>query len=249
MFENIRRYFDANKWYALPLPNSGDRCVTCAPNKPEFRWRLRPDGESIEPYEDPMSAASYERTTKRRPADIVVDAEQNEHNHAEVSQIKIGINVTSLAHRAAARLPPGKAETKFAWKLMTDFSPGINFSFCPFKLKPIQGIKPFASDLEMSVKLFPNQLRSLAWMIRQEAGDGREYAIEESEEARLPKLGWTVEMRVQTSVRVRGGICADHPGYGKTILSLALLQRQLQEQDPVELLEELRHRQASRHRD
>lgn len=90
----------------------------------------------------------------------------------------------------------------------------------------------------MGVDLFPNQRRSLAWMLQQEAGDGREFTVEESDEERLPKLGWALEMRAQAPVYVRGGICADHPGYGKTILSLALIQS-----DPNVMSDELKKRQ------
>ena len=79
----------------------------------------------------------------------------------------------------------------------------------------------------MSVNLFPKQRLALAWMRGQEAG--KHVVLESAEEARLPCLGWCVEMRAQTTQKVRGGICADHPGFGKTITSLALVHSEWQQ--------------------
>ncbi|KAL1310962.1 hypothetical protein AAFC00_001182 [Neodothiora populina] len=60
-------------------------------------------------------------------------------------------------------------------------------------------------------------------MRSQEAGNGREVILEAAEEAILPHLGWRAEARSKASLCIKGGILADHPGFGKTITSLSLI--------------------------
>lgn len=43
----------------------------------------------------------------------------------------------------------------------------------------------------------------------------------------IPALGWRAEVRAETEINVHGGVCADHPGFGKTITSLALIHSYL----------------------
>lgn len=139
------------------------------------------------------------------------------------SQIKLGVNLASMAHRVRARLPHYAYKVKYNWRLNTSSNASNGFVFRPFKLKPITNIEPCNDDLGMTIELFPNQRLSLAWMKQQESSKGKEHLIEESEEERLTSLSWALEMRAQATMNMRGGICADHPGYGKTILSLALI--------------------------
>ena len=240
-FEGIRRQLPGDQWHPLELIDDAVHCRSCAPEKPRLRWKLSGDGESIEPYEDSRSAAEYERSIKRRPAAIVIEAQQG-----SASQVRFGANLISMAHRVRARLPGSTSNLKLSWRLRTDFNQSSNFSFRPFKLKAIQNVPPYEGNLKMSIDLFPNQRISLAWMRQQEFGDGQEFVIEESEEEQLDKLGWALETRAQASIHIRGGICADHPGYGKTILTLALIRAQCLDQSPATILRDLGERQISR---
>lgn len=237
----MRRHADLQEWHSLTVSTVDSSCHHCAAPKPDLRWKLSDDADSIEPYEDQSSAATYERFIKSRPAALAVEAHFHENDNLRTQNVRLGANLVSMAHRARARLPRITNNISFTWRLRTEFNQSNNFSFSPFKLKPITGIKPHDGNTKMDVDLFPNQKRSLAWMLGQEAGDGREFSIEESDEERLTKLGWTLEMRASASIHVRGGICADHPGYGKTILSLALIKS---DSDSNELLSELKKRQT-----
>ena len=243
LFESLRRHIGENKWHSLDLLDDYTRCHTCAPERPKLRWKLTGDGDSIEPYEEPRSAGEYERFIKARPTAIAIEAQRSDHQSSSI-QLKLGANLVSMAHRVQARLPDTVKDVKFSWRLRTNFNPSTEFSFRAFSLRPIQNVRPYSGDLQMTIELFPNQLVSLAWMRRQEAGDGQQFIIEESDEERLPRLGWAVETRAQASVRVRGGICADHPGYGKSILTLALIQSQFLDKTPDTVLDELRDRQS-----
>jgi hypothetical protein len=69
------------------------------------------------------------------------------------------------------------------------------------------------------------QLRSLWWMLEQEKAEGKTHTFVEEEisEAALPALGWRAEGKAERHVMIRGGVIADQVGYGKTIISLALI--------------------------
>jgi SNF2 family DNA or RNA helicase len=245
-FEALRRQLQKDQWYSLELSDGIVHCHDCAPEKPRLRWKLGGDGDSIQPYEDLRSAAEYEWAIKRRPAAIVIEAQRPKNHQGTALQVRFSANLVSMAHRVRARLPDTIKELKLSWRVSTDFNPFSTFTFRPFKLRAVQDVSPYNGNLGMSVELFPNQRMSLSWMRQQEAGDGRGFIIEESEEERLDKLGWALETRAQASVHIRGGICADHPGYGKTILTLALMQSQCLDQSPATILSDLRERQKSR---
>lgn len=62
-------------------------------------------------------------------------------------------------------------------------------------------------------------------MLEQEKADGKSHTFVEEEisEAALPSLGWRAEGKAERPVMIRGGVIADQVGYGKTIISLALV--------------------------
>ena len=128
-----------------------------------------------------------------------------------------------------------------AWRLLTT-SREADFVFKPFKLRATSGVNSFDGDLKMSVKLFPKQMQAVSWMRAQERGV--EFDLEEIEEAVLPHLSWRAEVRGRSPLNIRGGVCADHPGFGKTITSLALIQAQLLGSTRSAIVADLEKRQA-----
>ncbi len=60
-------------------------------------------------------------------------------------------------------------------------------------------------------------------MLRQEAPDVEPFVEEEISEAILSPLGWRAEGRAQRPVYIRGGVLADQVGYGKTAITLGLI--------------------------
>ena len=229
IFELMRRQLPTPRWRPLPLIQEGCDCV---PHKPNLRWKLTE--KAIKPYEDPASAAIYERAIKVRPQPILF---QTMH-----STMHFGINIASLAHRAVACLPGHLRSTcRLTWNLEQDLASSSNFSFTPFALRPTEGPRSPKVDIGISCKLFPKQALVLHWMQQQEKG--RSFTIEEAEEALIPALGWRAEVRAETDITVRGGICADHPGFGKTITSLALIHSNLA--DGTDVAADLRTRQTT----
>ncbi|KAK4890343.1 hypothetical protein LTR27_010986 [Elasticomyces elasticus] len=214
VFEAMRRQLDLGDWRAVNNQAILQDCVLCAPAKPLLRWRI--DVDKLQGYEDPVTAAHYERAIKSRTESLVVTATSSGGEYI----LDLGVNIVSLVHRAAARLPSGSIDVDAQWRLDTGNVVSSVMSRPKFKLMATDGVDPFEGQLDMSVSLFPNQRLVLAWMQKQELGVT--FRAEEAEEAVIQSLGWRAEVRVSAPVLVRGGVCADHPGFGKTITSLAL---------------------------
>ncbi|KAM0717999.1 hypothetical protein Q7P37_006331 [Cladosporium fusiforme] len=219
-FELMRRHLPTAEWRHLFLGSPSHSCLSCSPTKPGLRWML--DGGNIKPYEDPASAVTYERAIKHRPQPMIFQASRRSGRMT----VAFGLNLPSLAHRAVARLPANVVPASLSWRLEQNMASASNFKFKPFTLSSTEvGSSAPVSEIGMSCELFPKQAVVLQWMKQQE--EGTTFTIEEAEEAFIPSLMWRAEVRAQTDVNVRGGICADHPGFGKTITSLALIHSHL----------------------
>ncbi|KAK0255105.1 hypothetical protein LTS09_009861 [Friedmanniomyces endolithicus] len=223
LFEIMQRQIDLDTWHPISSDAVCGSCQACAPSKPQLKWKLDTDKKTLKAYEDVSMANEYERAFKARMEPIVVTSTGHDHGYT----VNFGINVVSLAHRAAARLPGGSSShgVMAQWKL--DTSSGSSVLTSPkFKLVANTGHPPNVK-LGMQVELFPNQRLVLAWMQKQE--QGIDFFVEESEEAVAKTTGWRAEVRISAPITVRGGICADHPGFGKTLTSLALIHAQYSE--------------------
>jgi hypothetical protein len=163
---------------------------------------------------------------------------QISHTGAQTSALQFGINLATLAHRAVSCLPTHSG-SRLTWTLEQSLAAG-DLRLDPFVLRATIG-NAAPEDISMSCKLFPKQALVLQWMQQQELGQS--FTVEEAEEAIVPALGWRAEVRAEIDVSVRGGICADHPGFGKTITSLALIHSQLM--SGQDIVADMRTRQTS----
>lgn len=239
IFEAMRRHLPQDRWLALRSVLVDHECESCAPARPELRWALSDNG-NIVPQEDPSSAAAYERAIKSRPDPFLIQISP------DGGKLDVGINITSLAHRAGARLRHhcgAEPKLSYVWRFTTGAKQAESFTFKPFSLSPTADIEPCLGDLGLEIDLFPKQRLALAWMRKQELGV--DFMLEEVEESSIASLGWQAEVKAQTSVVVRGGICADHPGFGKTILSLALIESEWIEKGKPKILSEIVARQPA----
>lgn len=139
----------------------------------------------------------------------------------DVGSFRIGLNIVSLAHRAASRLPSGA--TRLSWRLtpgqVADVPQPPRVFLMPSNKRDPQHEQPQGFVLPLRKE----QLRSLWWMLEQERATEPTFVEEEISEAALPALGWRAEGKAERPVLVRGGVIADQVGYGKTIISLALI--------------------------
>lgn len=74
-------------------------------------------------------------------------------------------------------------------------------------------------------QLRKEQRRSLSWMLQRERTVDP-FCEEEVAESVLDPLSWRAEAKVERPVLVRGGIVADEVGYGKTVITLGLIDVQ-----------------------
>lgn len=139
---------------------------------------------------------------------------------------RIGLNPSSLAHRAMARLPhTGRDQATLSWRLVTSLVADVPEPPRVFLLPSNKRDPQHPQPEGFLLPLRKEQLRSLWWMLQQEQAPGKTHTFVEEEisEAALPALGWRAEGKAERPVMVRGGVIADQVGYGKTIISLALI--------------------------
>ena len=203
-----------------------DRCERCAPTPPTLAW-VKNSKNKIVAVEDSLQAGEYERRLKGRPAPFVTQLKFDQAD--SIGTLRIGINIPSLLHRAISRLPniEGNGRVQkvptLSWRLNTEFSPAAQIHHPKFTLLSNKKDKEHKQPPHFKLPLRVEQLRSLEWMIKQESSDAEPFTEEEISEAVISSLSWRAEGCVQREVFVRGGVLADQVGYGKTAITLALI--------------------------
>lgn len=221
--ERVRNDNEFTSWQVATLAENYARCERCAPTAPAILWR-RNEKNKIIAVEDTIGAGRFERALKRRPAPFVTQLKVEDGG---MGNVRIGINIASLMHQAVSRLPPaeGRETAAVAWRLDTDYIPRVHLEEPEFN----KHLKSNKLDAEHDqppsfiLDLRPEQRRSLTWMVAQESPDVAPFIEEEISEAILEPLGWRVEGRAERAFRVRGGVLADQVGYGKTAITLGLI--------------------------
>ncbi|KAG0709412.1 hypothetical protein DFH29DRAFT_842204 [Suillus ampliporus] len=223
LLERIRHVDDNfSHWQTVEAPDDLLHCQRCAPTPPTIKWTK--NGKKVVAIEDTQEAGQYERDLKLRPSPFVTQLKMDN----QVGVVKVGLNVASILHRALSRLPTVNRSERpvLSWRLDTDFAPSVKIQNPPFrllsnKLDPEHSQPPNFDEDRLPLR--PEQLRSLTWMIAQEDADSEPFVEEEISEATLEPLGWRAEGRAQRPVRIRGGVLADQVGYGKTAITLGLI--------------------------
>jgi SNF2 family DNA or RNA helicase len=238
--------FDNKDWLMLSDEGTQEnfallRSKECAPVKPQIKWTLIRKGNraSYIPLEDVKQASIYERALKNRPKPwlLRISASLDSCNSDATASmtIQIGCNVVSVLQRALGLLPVHSmaqrshneicgGSTKlhsFEWRIVHHDDSIFNFPKLSFtsNKEDTEALQPPRFS---TFRLRKEQLRSLTWMLKQESSTEPFYE-EEVAEAVLPCLNWRIEGRVQRPVLVRGGIIADEVGYGKTAITLGLI--------------------------
>lgn len=221
--ERIRSMEQLSKWNNLNLPSDYSNCERCAPTAPSLKWVRK--GNKYVPREDPEQAAPYERALKNRPSPFVTQLKlERSSNGDKVGLLRIGLNIPTLVHRALSRLPYAEnAIPMLSWRLTTDYIPVSKLVLPPFELTSNKRDAQFTQPPNFITKLRPEQLRSLTWMIEQEKDEAPPFIEEEVSEALLPHLNWKAEGRAERPIQVLGGVLADQVGYGKTAITLGLI--------------------------
>ena len=218
-----------------------DQCNSCAPRRPDVKWRLRLQKRQIDkpesilvPQEDATQASEYEIRMKTRPVPFLIQLYPSEHSSGSL-ELRTAINPQALVHRASARLLSNKMEShqgsiQTAWRLLPDSLSSSNPSIPALTIPSNRNDRRrFFRFPGTERKLRPDQQRSLHWMKTRDCRMPTgfiELAVEETE---ATHLCWRLEARAQRTCIVRGGIVADDIGYGKTVITLALVVDTLEE--------------------
>ncbi|EFQ99013.1 DNA repair protein rad8 [Nannizzia gypsea CBS 118893] len=197
-------------------------CSTCAPTKPRLAWALD-EKDRVYAYENPEDAAAFERSIKSRPAPFLGITTLDENL---ILHLRVCLNVLSLLHRAVGNLGV-RDNVSLQWRLCIDTA-----GFIPRRLPKLLERN---NKLDIPCCQPPNfrqyslrleQLRSLQWMCDQESDGAPAFVEEEVVEALLPTINWRAEGKASTEKMVLGGILGDEVGYGKTAISLGLIDIQ-----------------------
>lgn len=221
LLERIRHVDDKlRSWQSIDASEDHLNCERCAPAVPELRWVQ--NGKKVVAVEDPVQAGEYERRLKRRPSPFVTQLKFSEDG---MGSVRVGINIPSLLHRAVSRLPSKNrtGSVTLTWRLDTNFTPAANINLPKFRILSNKLDDEHTQPPNFRLPLRKEQLRSLEWMIRQENTTAAPFIEEEISEAILDPLGWRAEGRAQRPVHIRGGVLADQVGYGKTAITLGLI--------------------------
>lgn len=221
LLERVQNVGESFKgWHDVDFPEDFCNCSRCAPIPPKIEWvRV---GKKVVAVEDPVQAGEYERRLKRRPSAFITQLRVGDDN---VGTVRIGLNIPSLLHRALSHLPSeNRTETpQLSWRLDTNYIPLATVNLPKFVLKSNKLDEEHPQPPSFKIPLRKEQLRSLTWMISQESKESSLFMEEEIAEAILEPLGWRAEGRAQRPVRVQGGVLADQVGYGKTAITLGLI--------------------------
>jgi len=207
-------------WQTVTTAEGITNCERCAPTAPILQWVSV--GKKTVAVEDPVQAGEYERRLKARPSPFVTQLCLGDD---DIGTVRVGVNIPSLLHRALSRLPctDRPDASSLSWRINTNFTPRATTSFPPFKILSNKTDKQHDQPPSFRLDLRPEQLRSLEWMIRQESRHEAPFVEEEISEAILSPLGWRAEGRAQRPIHIRGGVLADQVGYGKTAITLGLI--------------------------
>lgn len=237
--EHVRAVPSLGDWQSIDV-STHSSCV-CAPVYPDLLWSVDGAGKAT-PHEDRKAAATFERGVKTRCSIFHLQPTISKTH----TRIEVGINITSLIHRAGGRLARSvnsNEPVSSAWRLLTDHADAGPAPFPKFHLRSNATDSPYSGPLSLEKDLRGAQPRSLTWMRAQETGTS--LTISEVEEAVHLGLGWRVEAVARTSIEVRGGVLADLPSFGKTVTAIALIQSEFEELLPEAILQQ--NRQAAKH--
>ncbi|KAI1425705.1 hypothetical protein F5Y12DRAFT_355805 [Xylaria sp. FL1777] len=225
-----------------------ESCKQCCPRLPNVHWMekttdgiKKSDRNIREPYRLSSEMRVYEKELRQsgEPFRVAVNIKdsRNKKGWKEV-RANYEVNVDLLVHRAANHLPPpsncsGEApdvKTIIDIKKGSLNIPNLIFESFGKSLKSLQRSpkeESTAPKIEFmnGCSLTEQQLISLNWMLERELNPPP-FTEREMEECRFDPLNLRILAAAERKIRCPGGILADDVGYGKTIISLALMQAQ-----------------------
>ncbi|KAB8231839.1 putative SNF2 family helicase [Aspergillus alliaceus] len=235
-FSAYQDWIPVNEGQSSGKPSS-PACRVCVPAKPRIIWGRNSRGQ-VKAYEDPHDAALYERQIKFRPPPFLIFRQVDDQN---TGHMRVTLNVQSLLHQAYGKLlsPDIADNAAFFWRVLPNSYDSRHLIFPDFTLMSNRNDAQSVQPPNFVLDLRPEQLRSLSWMIHRESVDIEPFVEEEVEEALLPMLMWRAEGKACVQRTIRGGVLADDVGYGKTAITLGLIDAQHSQQTAPEPIDGL----------
>ncbi|KAM0528249.1 hypothetical protein ACHAP6_002081 [Verticillium nonalfalfae] len=169
--------------------------------------------------------------------------------------VRILFNPTALAHRAWLHLPRDGLIRGIRRDVMQDGHIGfaVDVEFVDPSLKMIEPfeaclsqdvVPPATCDMAIQlpsfdscgVQLRPDQIQSVQWMIEKESSNSC-FVETEVEEFLVPSSSIRLRSHAEVVNRARGGVLAHDVGFGKTIVTLALIDHQRNQSDERSTIE------------
>lgn len=219
----LEEWKEINVTVPIPLTET-TICEICQPKIPRM-VREKVFRKSYKEHEDNKEAAIYERLLKTKPPKWIFQTHALENDQRE---LRFSLNIHALAHLAYQNMLSVLKGRKpeISWRLIPNsFDVGRKFQE-KLKLMDSNNDSPQKNPPTFNRNLRLDQRKSLHWMIEQEKHDTEPFDEVEVEEATLPALAWRAEVKVTAKNVIRGGLCADQVGFGKTALILGLIDSQ-----------------------
>ncbi|KAL5612206.1 hypothetical protein BROUX41_000254 [Berkeleyomyces rouxiae] len=223
-------------------------CPLCAPPTPRVSGIVNSDSRIIELISDQAECWHFEECIRKRPSPLQIQVrtipgvlleDGIEKSHIEV---RISLNMEALIHRAGGYLPrPAYAlvkqykeevlvradiETWYEEDEMrgrTPFIQEVQTTTAGCSSANVQSMEQPPSFILNGQRLRPDQLASLRWMVEERGKKVESFQEREIEEYMVPNLNMRLTGEVARDNYAQGGVLAHEVGYGKTVVSLAML--------------------------
>ncbi|OLN86492.1 hypothetical protein CCHL11_08467 [Colletotrichum chlorophyti] len=236
-----------------------DLCFRCSPLKSGTLHSWNDDG-TVTRVEVEHMAAAVAAALRNRPDPFLVEAwikpSVSDPRCPSILNMRISLNPLSLMHRALGHLPYiADAMSAFVRSSTARGSYRVEYSFSDPSLKDLE---PFNRSMQaISAQEYPSpimqppnflrngmalrddQRRAVQWMLERESTQ-EPFMEQEFEECIMPSVDIRLHAAAQVNNYARGGVLAHDIGYGKTIVTLGLID--ITSADPQNEIESIQQR-------
>ncbi|KAH9223760.1 hypothetical protein DL95DRAFT_352610 [Leptodontidium sp. 2 PMI_412] len=225
-------------------------CLACAPPPTTMQWTFNvkkskngKEQQKQVPIEDPEQASFNERAIKNRPSAIQSMVRFSDNR----LEFRIAVDPATLVHRARASILLGGSCSRTgslvddvidtSYRIITDNGKSVLPPVREFTLRSTYDViadptiatpnSPFQGYSKNPAELQFQQAKALTWMLSQE-NDTKPFDEQAISEAFDDDLGYRVEAKATRKVKIAGGILAQAVGFGKTILILSIIAKNLE---------------------
>ncbi|KAG4436407.1 hypothetical protein IFR05_008100 [Cadophora sp. M221] len=236
-----------NSW--IRYHDDTTECLACAPPPTSMQWtfnvkksRNGKEQQKQVPIEDPEQASFNERAIKNRPSAIQSMVRFSDNR----LEFRIAVNPATLVHRARASILLGGSCSRTgclvddvidtSYRIITDNGKAVLPPVKEFTLRSTHDVvadstiatpnSPFQGYSKSPAALQFQQAKALTWMLSQE-NDTKPFDEQAISEAFDDDLGYRIEAKATRKVKIAGGILAQAVGFGKTILILSIIAKNL----------------------